>query len=74
MKWEPFETTCPGCGEKVTSYWASDNTGCDSRPEYTLVADCVWHAPCFDKAIENYATDPRPSEDIIRAERNEWRQ
>jgi hypothetical protein len=31
-------TTCPKCGKPVTSYWHKDNSGCESRPEYGLIA------------------------------------
>jgi len=45
---EPVVSTCPACGLPVTTYWMQDNTGCVSRPEYTLVADWVYHAHCWD--------------------------
>ena len=55
---EPLVTKCPGCGEPVTSYWMKNNTGCISRPEYTLIADWIYHSPCWDEQVKNYNPEP----------------
>lgn len=52
-KLEPITTACPGCGKTVISYWHKDNRGMESRPEYVLVADWIYHSECWDKLVED---------------------
>lgn len=52
-------TTCPKCGKPVTSYWHKDNSGCESRPEYALIADAVFHAECLPYAQSDAEPPPK---------------
>lgn len=45
---------CPYCGKEVVSKWMKDNTGCISSPEYTLVANWVYHSKCWDEQLEKF--------------------
>lgn len=44
-------TECPYCDEPVTYRWENDFV---SELHNILVADCVWHAECWDKQQEKY--------------------
>jgi hypothetical protein len=50
MTVETETSKCPYCGEPVTSYWTPE--GCLSNPEYTLVADFIFHTKCWDEQVE----------------------
>ncbi len=52
METEKEESICPFCGEKVVSYWTE--RGCIRSPEYVLVADLIFHTPCWDKQVEAF--------------------
>jgi hypothetical protein len=49
---ETLTTTCPHCGELVTSLWVPQG-GCLSRPDdYVLVADWIFHTACWAAATD----------------------
>ena len=48
---ETETSTCPYCGKDVLSYWAP-REGCVPRPEYTLVANWIYHTKCWDKQVK----------------------
>jgi hypothetical protein len=55
---EPVVSVCPFCRQNVTTYWMKNNSGCLSRPEYTLVADWAFHSACWDKFVEQNPVAP----------------
>lgn len=48
---EIVECICPGCGRIVKLRL---NLGVVSDPEYTLIADWVYHSECWEKQIEKF--------------------
>lgn len=40
---------CPYCKKPVTIIW---NKGVLPSPDYLLIADWIYHTPCWDKLIE----------------------
>ena len=56
LKIETEESLCPYCKNKVISYWTSK--GCISKPEYTLIADWIFHVDCWNEQVGKY-TDAR---------------
>jgi len=44
---------CPGCGEEIELAHV-DNGGIISNPDYTLVADWVFHSKCWDELVEKH--------------------
>lgn len=49
-------TKCPRCEIDVVSKWVKGG-GCFSDPSYVLVADLVFHGPCWDAQVEEHPTD-----------------
>jgi hypothetical protein len=47
-----FSTKCPYCDEMVKSQWTEN--GCTPSSKYTLIADWVYHAACWDKQLAEY--------------------
>jgi hypothetical protein len=50
-----FASICPECGEIVESKWVAGGGCLPSPREYQLVADWVYHAPCWDIALARLA-------------------
>lgn len=61
MTTSAVESICPGCGEKVTSYWVEgeERNGCEPSVDYVLVADTIWHGNCWDEAVAKYDWDKK---------------
>lgn len=51
-KIEQEETLCPYCNKPVVSNWTK--RGLLPSPDYTLVADWVFHQVCWDKIAAKY--------------------
>ena len=47
---EAQESPCPYCGEPVISHWTP--RGCLPNPDYVLIADWLFHTPCWEKQVE----------------------
>jgi hypothetical protein len=66
MKFDgPFDqeaTPCPRCGRPVAWKWATDpHGGFLSEPHNVLVADCVFHAECWDAMIAEHPPGQAPA-------------
>jgi enhancing lycopene biosynthesis protein 2 len=48
---------CPGCGEEIDDIVYADDGKIISNPNYTLVADWIFHSKCWDEMVERYPTD-----------------
>lgn len=49
---EEVASSCPECGKQVITYWRKDNTGCESHPDYVLVANWAFHSKCWDNMVD----------------------
>jgi hypothetical protein len=63
----PFDqesSTCPRCGKPVAWKWATGpRGGFVSEPHNALIADCVYHAECWDALVaEHPPGEPAPTE------------
>jgi hypothetical protein len=48
---ETIKTACPFCGKPVESLWVPGG-GCLARPEYTLIADWIYHTDCWNTQVK----------------------
>jgi hypothetical protein len=45
---------CPGCGEEIDEIAYADNGGIIPDPNYTLVADWMFHTKCWNELVERH--------------------
>lgn len=53
-----YGTWCPQCGKLVTYKW---DKGFIPESHNTLVADCVYHAACWDELEKKYDVQSGPA-------------
>jgi hypothetical protein len=53
MNIERWTTSCPYCGKEV-EYLCVQNGGVLRSPDYTLIADWIYHATCWDKQVDDH--------------------